>query len=393
MMKTFSYTYYDENLIVKKGAIKAASKKEALSILKNDNLKIISFKEKKEINFKRKIFKNYKNLYLFAYEWSALLESGLSVIETLDILSKGGKKRESEILYAIKKHINEGHSISESLIKTEEFPMFFISQIKIGEESGTLAKEIYNAANHYKNEYEQRKKMIEVFSYPLLIIVFSIIVLLIFITQIVPIFYELYKNIGIELPLSTQMIFKISFFLNDRGIYIFSLIIGIILLSSIFIKSEKGKAIKNEIYYKIKLFRNIFIKNFCAYLYTLSESGYTINDSLKNMETILINDKEKNIVQIIMNEIQNGNSLPAAMKKTEIFDETTIHLIHIGIESGRLVRFLKLSKERKESEISRTFSKLKTVLFPLILVFCGIVTAFCILCLWLPMINILNVNI
>lgn len=124
-MKTFLYKCYDENRIKSSGTIIAKSKKDAAKILENKYLKVISLKEKRTfIKLEKRVFKNYKTLYIFASEWASLIESGLSVIETLDILEMNRKEKEIKVIRKIKNSITSGFSISESLEKHRNFRLF-----------------------------------------------------------------------------------------------------------------------------------------------------------------------------------------------------------------------------------------------------------------------------
>lgn len=390
-MKTFLYKCYDENRIKSSGTIIAKNKKDAAKILENKYLKVISLKEKRTfIKLEKRVFKNYKTLYIFASEWASLIESGLSVIETLDILEMNWKEKEIKVIRKIKNSITSGFSISESLEKTSEFPSFFISMVKIGEATGTLPLQLETAADYYKKEHKMRKKLTELFAYPVTVLIFSLIVLYVIMTLVIPVFYELYQSMSFKLPASTEFIFETSFFLKDFGIYILLFILLLFTAIGLFIKTEKGKNLKNDFLYKFSITKNIFVSRFCMYLAILSESGYTIYDSLENIQNSMKNDKSKSIVKRILSEIKKGATLPKALEKVSVFDKTSLHLIFTGCESGRLPYFLKLVTERKEEEFSRRMLFYKTILQPSILIFCGILTAFILLSVWLPMINIFN---
>ena len=302
-MKTFVYKCYDENRIKSSGTIIAKNKKDATRILENKYLKVISLKEKRTfIKLEKKVFKNYKTLYIFASEWASLIESGLSVIETLDILEMNRKEKEIKVIRKIKNSITSGFSISESLEKTSEFPSFFISMVKIGEATGTLPLQLETAADYYKKEHKMRKKLTELFAYPVTVLIFSLIVLYVIMTLVIPVFYELYQSMSFKLPASTEFIFETSFFLKDFGIYILLFILLLVIATGLFIKTEKGKNLKNDFLYKFPITKNIFVSRFCMYLTILSESGYTIYDSLENIQNSMKNDKSKSIVKRILSE-------------------------------------------------------------------------------------------
>lgn len=389
-MKTYTYKSYDENNKTFHGTINANNKKEAIKSIKNQNIEVINIKEKRKF-LKRKTFKNHRKLYLLSIEMKELLKSGIPLFETLDILKENLKKDEKEVIDKIKNSIDKGYTISESIKLTQAFPKFFISLIKIGEESGTLPYSLEIAANYYKKENEIKKKMLELLTYPTIVILFSSIVLYIIITNIIPIFYNLYKDIGIELPYATKVIFNISFFIKNFSLYILVAILLLFFMLYIFLKSKKGNEIKNEILFKTKIIKNIFTIKYSTYLATLSKSGYTIYDSLLHIKNSLENEKSRKIVKKIIDEIDKGNAFEKAMENTQIFDKTTLHLVHSGIESGKIVDFLELISKRKENQILEKIFIYKNTIQPLILLLLGIITAIILLSIWLPMINILAI--
>ena len=224
-MKTFNYTYIEDGNIQEK-KIRSNSIVQAKAFLKKKKITISSIKEikKKPSLFEKKI--TSEDIVSFTQLFAGSIESGLSIIEALNILEKQVTTVtfQNAILDIIT-NLENGNSLSDAFSKVNIFPHFYPMLLKAGEASGNL-EEVLNYIGHYLEKIDTIKKhIIGVITYPIIVSSISFLLLLLILAFVAPKFKDIF-NTSEQLPFLTFLLFFLSDLVLNYSKIITTIIIG-----------------------------------------------------------------------------------------------------------------------------------------------------------------------
>lgn len=320
-----------------------------------------------------------------------LLESGISVLNTFDILSSYSKDNKlKRLIKDIRESLEEGNSISESFKKTNSFSKFIIIMLQVGEESGNLDSVTKTLYLHFEEKGNINKKIINSLIYPFFVLITTFIAALILMFNIVPLFEEVFSSISSDIPEKTKVILKISHFLREDYLVVllvFSTIVFVIIFSlknNRYIKIVSYLPIISKINFEFNCY--IFIKS----LYLLNSSGISLNSSLNILQD-LINEKGFNKkLKTVVKKINMGYEFNTAIKDEKLIDIYYLSLIAIGEQSGSFDKVLLHISENLLDKIKNKLKVITYMISPLSLIFVGIITFFILSSLIVPLYENMN---
>ncbi|MFN3995657.1 MAG: type II secretion system F family protein, partial [bacterium] len=199
------------------GEITAKNEQEARTLLVRQKFQIVSVQLKSEAAkaagiasfFKPKV--NQQALTIFSRQFATMINAGLSLVRALDILAE---QTEDKILKAaiadIKKEVEGGKSLSAALSKHRNiFSDLYISMVKAGEIGGMLDEVLERLANFMEKDFQLKKKVQSAMTYPAIILVLAIGIVIFLVTYILPTFVNLFKEMDVNLPLITQILITV----------------------------------------------------------------------------------------------------------------------------------------------------------------------------------------
>ncbi|MFH1824454.1 MAG: type II secretion system F family protein [Candidatus Firestonebacteria bacterium] len=330
--------------------------------------------------FKNKV--KLSDLVLFSKELSILIRGGLPLTSCLSILSEhASNKKLKEVIANVKKSIEGGHPVSESLAQHPDvFSKFYVTSIKSGETTDKLVEVLNKLSDYYEIMITLKRKVISSIIYPsflLVLALFAITYLLIF---VVPVFAKLYEEIGQTLPFLTRVIMKISKIIKSNIIFI--------ILAVIFLWYFKLKIFTDKLKLKIPIINKILMQyslsHLCRTISMLLRSGVPLIKSLEisseTIENTIIAEKMKNVSY----EVSAGSTFALALKNTQIIPPLTIEMVHIGEQTGALDEMLLNAAEIYEKNLNLVISSLIVVIEPIMMLMIGVLIALILLSMYLP---------
>lgn len=394
----YCYFYKSKNLQgkVRFGKRVCINKSKLIEELKEEGyflIKTIEIKCYEKLQHLNKI--NHKKLYEFSMELSSLIESGINVLEALDIISENEKSSlVKNTVKNIKKEISEGNTLSKAISKTNMFPSMFIDMIEIGEISGKLGECILSTANYYKKKWEIMNKIKIAISYPIFVLVSAILMVSFITYNILPIFLETLNSLEGSIPLSTQILIKSNKFVVEN---IKSIILVFLILSTsiIYYIKNKKKYEFDKLKFKIPIVKNIQIK-FTEYRIT-KVLGLLINSGINILRGIeIINKTENNLfvkenLRNILIEIRKGISLSESISKSEITGKKVNKLISIGEKSGTLPKTFTKISDMLEKEILNKMQIVIKLLEPMTIIVLAFIVGYIVFAIIIPMFNVMDI--
>ncbi len=334
------------------------------------------------------------DFFTFNQQFLALLKAGLPILTCLDILAERITDTTfQKALLNIKKDVKGGASISDSMSKYPKiFPELYTASIRTGEQTGGLTEIIQRYINYLKKNLALKKKIKSAIAYPIFLIVVSIIVVLFLLFYVMPTFSNIYAGYSKELPAATKMLLNTISFVKAK---IYLLIAGIILLI-VFLKisfiSDRGRLIFDRWILRIPIAGDIIIKDIIIRinrtLSTLLKGGIPLVTAMEMVAKAVTNRIISFRLQEASAAIRGGTTLTAAFENTGIMPKMALRMIEVGEVSGSLDEMLNNISEIMEEEIDLKLTRLTTLIEPAIMVFMGIIVAFIVIAMYLPIFNL-----
>lgn len=357
-------------------------------------------KEEKKSLFQReltlgKVFTD-KAKESFYNEFTSLLESGIDMQRALSILiEEQEKKRIKAILEEIAAALVTGSSLSEALKKSGHFTPYEYQSVRIGEETGRLKIVLGHLTGFYADKVKLRRQLIGVFTYPGFVILITFGVLYFMLNSVVPMFQDVFKQFGQDLPPLTQKIIWLSEHFTTFIAWFF----GAFILCSIYFYTQR-----KEVWYRKMmsgfilrmpvfgpLMKKIYLARFCQSMSLLLSSKTPLVTSLELVEEMIGFYPLEVAMQEVKKDIIAGESLHYGLSKFDIFDKRLISLVKIAEEINQLdTTFERLTKQNQE-EIEFRTKLIGTVIEPLIIVMIGAIVGVIMVAMYLPMFNLSNV--
>jgi len=285
--------------------------------------------------------------------------------------------------------------LSEGLKKSGKFSEYEYFSIAIGEESNRLNEVLEELMNYYTDQAALKKQITSVLSYPLFVFAITIGLVYFMMTSVVPMFADVFKQFGSELPSLTLKVIYLSenfpmFFL------IFALIVGVIIL---FIRTQREQEWfrkgTSAIFLKIpkvgELIRLIYLARFTQSLNLLLASKTPLVKSLELTQRMVKFYPLQVAIEEIKEDIKKGKTMHEGMAKFSIFPKRMLSLIKVGEQVNQLETMLgKLAKQYNE-ELKYQTTIIGKIMEPLILLIIGTIVGLILVAMYMPMFNLSNI--
>ena len=366
------YQYVASNMggKIKKGQITTANSEQLRELLKQQKLFLISYEEKANLTSGRKLKAN--ELSEFCRELSSLLGSGVSVVRSFTIISGRDIEPKLKKSYAnITTLIKRGVPLSDAMeMQGRMFPEMLVNMIRAGEESGRLDQTFEKMSVHYEKEYRMTGAVKSALTYPIVLLVLIVVVMMALFTFVLPTFFELFEDM--EVPLITQIVMNISTFVRENVLIIILLGAILVMLIGFIAGLYPVKYQIDRILVKLPkispLIKIVYTAQFARTLASLYASGINIVDSLQISRNTIPNYYIREQFDDAVRKIRAGNTLSETLKEIDGFDIKLSQTTEIGEETGQLDKMLNSTASSYEYESQAAINKMITILQPVMIV-------------------------
>ncbi len=383
------YNYVAKNLQGKsiKGKADVPDIDTLLSYVKDKDQFLISYEPAVEA---KSFFKlNGKELAEFNRELSAMLSAGISLLRAFEIMLRRDLKPAHRKVYEkLYTSLLSGISLSDAMEEQGKvFPQLLINMFRAGEANGTIELTASRMATHYEGEYRLAKKVKSASTYPMVLLVLTVVIMIVMFTFIVPTFADMYGDA--ELPKITQFVLGIKDLFTKHLLWvIITLLVAIFgvkaLLSvpKVRLAWDKFK-IKMPVFGKLR--RTIITAQFSRTLSSLYSSGLSILSALEISKSTIDNAYVASQFDELANDVRIGGTLAGAVEKVDGFDPKLSATIMVGEESGRLDSMLISIADSFDYEANEASQRMLTILEPLLIFIMAAVIGGVIISVILPM--------
>ncbi len=381
----FNYQARDQKGQTQVGVIEASSKEAALELLSRSGLFITILEEEakgRPIYAKRIAFFDRipeKDLMLFSRELSIMFKSQVPLVEALRTIATQTKNQNfKEKILQVSEKVEGGTALSEALASFPKvFSSYYVSIIKSGESSGSLAQMLDSLAAHLEREYTLSSRLRGALTYPAFVVFIGVAVLFLMMFFVIPNLTKVLGSTTASLPLATKIVIGLASFLRTWWLVILVGIAGGIFGISRYFQSEGGRRVFHTVLLKLpfigQFLRMVYISRFAENLSTLISGGLPIVEALSITQDIISNEVYKDIIGRAAEAIKNGSSISGVFRQYPAeFPPLFSQMVLIGEKSGTLDTTLLDVVKFYEKEVGDAVERLLSILEPALIVILGI---------------------
>ncbi|HTZ32966.1 MAG TPA: type II secretion system F family protein [Methylomirabilota bacterium] len=322
-------------------------------------------------------------------QFNTLIKAGLPILRALDLLAtRASSPKLRPILTQIRDRVREGKSLSEAVDEAGVFSKVYSTAILAGEKSGNLSGVLEYYIAYQKVSTGVQKKILAALVYPTLLVLVASAIVTYLVTFVVPKFGLLYRDLGVELPGPTKLLVAITV---DYRYYILggvALVVLAILGMFFWSRSEEGGVAFDRWKFRLPVIGQTLLKfqvaQFSRTLATLLTGGTPLVAALATASESLGSKLLRGTVSQATQMVREGESLHGALSANRVMPDMALDMIEVGESSGALAPMLNSVAEFYEEEVSLRLGALVSLIEPLILIFMGLLVAFILISLYLP---------
>jgi len=401
---TFEYKVRDKAGKIKTGKLDAETQAQVANKLKTMGYAPVSITKanagmKKELSipgFSKKKVK-LKDLAVFSRQFATMINSGLSLLRALSILTEQTESTEfARVLGEVRNDIETGSSLSVGMAKHPNvFPPLMVNMCRAGEVGGFLDMVMLQIATNYEAEVKLKGKVKAAMTYPVVVFVIAILAVIGMLLFIVPVFVGLFSGFDAQLPAPTRFLVFLSGlmkFFAPLGV------VGLIAFSIVWPKVKRKDGVRNILDpLKLKLpvfgllFKKIALARFSRNLGTMMKSGVPILQSLDIVASTTGNVILERAIRDVQESVRTGESLAQPLTNHPVFPPMVVQMMAVGEETGALDTMLHKISEFYDQEVEATTEALTALIEPIMIVVIGAIIGAMIVALYMPIFTLMNV--
>jgi type IV pilus assembly protein PilC len=374
------------------GNLSAKSETIARTDLRKMGIRVTRIKKKPKDLFAKRAQKiTPGDIAIFARQLATMLESGVPLVQSFDIIGKGHKNPSmGEMLLSVKADIEGGDTLAEALRKKYlYFDDLFCSLVEAGEQAGVLETLLDKIATYKEKSESIKKKVKKALTYPIAVLVVAFIVTAVLLIFVVPVFEELFQSFGADLPAFTKFVISLS---EWAQAWWWAVLLGIFLFFKTFSffkkRSAKFRHFIDKTLLRLPVIGQILdmsaLARFARTLSTMSAAGVPLVDALESVAGACGNIIYYNAVMKIRDDVATGQRLQFAMQQVNLFPHMVIQMVAIGEESGKIDSMLDKTADFYEEEVDNLVDNLSSLMEPFIMVILGTLVGGLIVAMYLP---------
>ncbi|MEM9009261.1 MAG: type II secretion system F family protein [Cyanobacteria bacterium P01_F01_bin.86] len=403
-MPTYVATGRDTTGRTRREKVVAATPGEARTMLKERGVYIDSIKQDRGLSFNLDDIKtsltnvSVKDKAVFSRQFAALVNAGVGLVRGIGILGEQcPNPKLKKALLAINADVQQGNNLSDSMRKhPASFDLLYVSMVQAGEVGGVLDEVLNRLAKLLEDLNRLQNQIKSAMAYPVTVGVLAVTIFVGMTVFLLPIFENIFTELGAELPAFTRLMIGISRYLRNP-ILVFATIAVFIVAGFLYrqyYKTRAGRETIDRLYLKLPLFGDLIQKSatarFCRTFGSLSRSGVPILTALEIVRDTSGNQVIANAIEEARAEIQTGGMISLALQKHQVFPVMAIQMISIGEETGELDQMLMKVADFYEDEVEQAVKALTSIMEPIMIIVLGGMVGSILIAMYLPIFALPN---
>ena len=338
-----------------------------------------------------------KEKAVWASKLAALVDAGVPIVRSLDLMATQQKlPMFKKALTAVGMEVNQGTSMSSAMRQWPKvFDQLTVAMVDAGEAGGVLDESLKRLAKLLEDNARLQNQIKGALGYPIAVLVIAILVFLGMTIFLIPTFAAIFKDLGAELPLFTQLMVDLSELLRSSAALVFAggLLVAMWLFSRYY-ATHQGKRTIDRLMLKLPLFGDLIMKTataqFCRIFSSLSRAGVPILMSLEISSETAGNSIISDAILDSRSLVQEGVLLSTALTRQKVLPDMALSMLSIGEETGEMDQMLSKVADFYEDEVSASVKALTSMLEPAMIVVVGGIVGSILLAMYLPMFTVFD---
>jgi type IV pilus assembly protein PilC len=397
---TFTYKALDRSGAPTAGEISGDSKAAVAAQLRLRGLTVTDVDAKSKAPTVEELLDRYRGLKarhvtVMARQLATMIASGLSLLRALYVLEEQTEAPKlKHAIIAVRHDVEAGLALSQALAKHPKiFNDLFVAMVRAGETGGNLEEVLERVAVQLEKDDNLKRTVRSAMVYPVLIGVFAVLVLIGMILFIIPVFANIFKDLGGDLPALTQFMITLS---DAMRSYWYLMILVPIVLVAIFRKwksTNRGQYMWDSIKLRFPMrvgdiVRKIAVARFARTLGTLTASGVPILQAIditaKTAGNRVISDPMGEVAE----RVREGQPLATPLARTGVFPVMVTQMLSVGEETGAVDTMLHKLADFYDDEVATMLKSLTSIIEPMMMIGVGCIVGVVVISMYLPMFKI-----
>lgn len=403
-MPTYVAIGRDTSGAQRKERVAAENPNEARNLLKDQGLFVMDLKEESGLNIDFESIKTsmtkvtVKDKAIFSRQFAALVNAGVALVRGLGVLADDcPNPKLKKALMAINADVQQGTNLSDAMRKHPAcFDNLYVALIQAGEVGGVLDEVLNRLAKLLEDLARLQNQIKSAMAYPVTVGFLAVIIFVGMTVFLLPIFADMFDDLGADLPIFTQVMMMISRFLRQplNWVFMIAAISAAGFAYRRYYATLNGRRVIDRLSLKMPLFGDLIQKTatarFCRTFGSLSKSGVPILTALEIVRDTAGNQVIAEAVDDARSDVQGGGMISLALQKHAVFPTMAIQMISIGEETGELDSMLMKVADFYEDEVEQAVKALTSVMEPIMILVLGGMVGSILVSMYLPMFKIMD---
>ncbi|PIE53071.1 pilus assembly protein PilC [Candidatus Fermentibacteria bacterium] len=337
-----------------------------------------------------------KELATFTRQFSVMINAGLPLVNCLQILARQQENKIfKNVIIEVTSDVEKGGTLAEALGKhSKVFSELYVNMVAAGEQGGILDTILGRLADYLEDSAALQSKIKSAMMYPTVVFVVVIIATLAMLLFVIPVFQQMFADLGGELPVMTQVVVNLSEFVQKNILFILLGIGGVIFAYNAYYKTNSGKKVIDTIKLAMPVFgtinRKMSIARFTRTLGTLTSSGVAILDGLNITAKTAGNRVISDAILEARVSISGGENISGPLEASGVFPTMVTSMIAVGEETGGLDEMLVKIADFYDEEVNVLVEGMASTIEPIMIVFLGGFVGFLVIAMYLPIFDMIQ---
>ncbi len=387
---------------VQSGELTLGSQDEVLAQLRRKRIIATFVREKpKQVSLSLKLRGSSgvktKELAVFTRQFATMINSGLPLVQCLDILSQQQESAAFKAIITNVMHdVESGSTLAEALRRHPKvFDKLFTNMVEAGEAGGVLDDILLRLATYIEKAEALRRKVKSAMTYPLVVFTVAIGATVFMLLFIIPTFAKIFTEFGGDLPLPTKIVMGMSDFLRNAWYILIGAIIGLVIVYRRYVATEGGRRSMDRFKLRIPVLGEVLrkgsIARFTRTLGTLISSGVPILDGLEITAQTSGNKIIEDAILATRGSIREGETIAAPLKEAKVFPPMVVQMIGVGEETGALDDMLNKIAAFYDDEVNTAVDTMTSIIEPIMIVAMGLIVGGMVVAMYMPMFKLVSV--
>src|SRR6266446_6216296 len=337
-----------------------------------------------------------KEMAIFTRQFSTMIDAGLPLVQCHNILAEQSESKNlRDVTGRVARSVEQGSTLADSLRRhPRAFDDLFTNMVEVGESGGILDVVFQRLAAYIEKAAALKRKVKGAMIYPASIISVAFLVVIFMLTFVIPTFTKMFKDLGADLPLPTQVVVWLSEFVRTYILLIIAAVFGCVFALRAYYRTEKGQATIDALLLKVPvmgtLIRKVAVARFTRTLGTLVSSGVPILEGLRITARTAGNKVVEKAVMQCRAAVTAGKTLAEPLKASGVFPPMVIQMISVGEQTGALDAMLSKIADFYDDEVDTAVGALTALLEPVMIVILGVVIGGLVVAMYLPIFKLVT---